>query len=308
MSEDHLKFMLIDDHDLHLYLSKKLPFAPIRRPISNTMTSSLCLPALLTNDTDRIARLCEKVLRVNATTDPTADYLGDGVWIVLSPEPIDLDIRCKMGQTVKVSHMIKTVEPLTLVKLKVGCGGFNTHFQLPIHFQVESHLEPYQIFQLNRTLHQNDVWNHFSSMLTEHNASLFHLIQTLPAVQNGQVTLSAIKTHLHTLRSQAHYHSQTVVIPAISVTSLVVCGLIVCIICKYLPRSSGLCLCFRTNRCIPSPNPVPGCSVPLQDCAAPTRDPTTGDLTRPAADCYDGKTPPLRASCDDTTPMNCSPQ
>ena len=120
MSEDHLKFMLIDDHDLHLYLSKKLPFAPIRRPISNTMTSSLCLPALLTNDTDRIARLCEKVLRVNATTDPTADYLGDGVWIVLSPEPIDLDIRCKMGQTVKVSHMIKTVEPLTLVKLKVG--------------------------------------------------------------------------------------------------------------------------------------------------------------------------------------------
>ena len=161
MSEDHLKFMLIDDHDLHLYLSKKLPFAPIRRPISNTMTSSLCLPALLTNDTDRIARLCEKVLRVNATTDPTADYLGDGVWIVLSPEPIDLDIRCKMGQTVKVNHMIKTVEPLTLVKLKVGCGGFNTHFQLPIHFQVESHLEPYQIFQLNRTLHQNDVWNHF---------------------------------------------------------------------------------------------------------------------------------------------------
>ena len=134
MSEDRLKFILINDNDLHVYLSKNLLFAPVRRPISNTMTSSLSVPGLLTNNTDKIARFCGKVLRVNVTSDPTADYIGNGFWIVLSPESINIDIRCKTSQTLKSNHTVKTVKPLTLMKLNLGCGGFNAHFQLPIHF------------------------------------------------------------------------------------------------------------------------------------------------------------------------------
>ena len=308
MSEDQLKFMLIDDHDLHLYLSKKLPFAPIRQPVYNTMTSSLCLPALLTNDIDKIDRFCEKVLSLNATSDPTASYIGNGLWIVLSPRPADIEVRCKTGQTTKHSHMIKTMKPLTLVELNVGCGGFNTHFQLPIHFQAETHLEPYQISQLNRTLHVTDVWNHFSSVLTEHNVSVHHAIHTLSPVK---VTLSAIKAHLHTLRSQAQYHRQTVLISAMSVTSVALCGLFVCVMCKCVSRISGFCPSVLTDRPVPLNVPTPGCSVPLQDWAhaATLRDPTSADPARPDATDRpdrDRDRPSSTRALDDTVPINCS--
>ena len=303
ISEDQLKFMLTDDHDLHVYLNRKLPFVPLRQPIYNTMTSSLCLPALLTNNTDNIARFCEKMLYVNVTSDPTAHYLGNGLWMVLAPKTINIEIRCKTGQTVKSSHIITTAKPLTLIQLKVGCGGFNSHFQLPFHFQAESLLKPHQVFQLNQTLHLNDVWSHFSSVLTENNVSLHQVIRTLPPVQNGQVTLSAIRTHIHTLQSQAHHYRQTIVISAISVTSLLLCGFAACIGCKCVSRNSGLSLCpsVLLRRYIPDSNPAPGSAVTPQD---PTDAATLNDLTRPVSTACPNKDsrPDSTPSPDDTKP------
>ena len=69
-------YILIDDSKLHVYLNKKLQFASINFPIFNAMTSSLCLPALLTNNSDKIACFCENVQHVNMASGNTADYIG----------------------------------------------------------------------------------------------------------------------------------------------------------------------------------------------------------------------------------------
>ena len=135
LSEDSLKFMFINDNDFHLYLRRRLPFCPLRRPIMNVLTSTMCIPALLTNRTDNINLYCEKVIRVNQTTDPTADYLGNGHWIAISTDLVQLEFRCKNDAVVNSTRVVKTVLPLSLVKLDLGCTAYSTHFQLPTHFQ-----------------------------------------------------------------------------------------------------------------------------------------------------------------------------
>ena len=74
LSENSMRIMLINDEDIQLYLRQRLPFCPMRRPIMNVLTSTMCLPALLTNRTEAVTQFCEQVIRINQTTDPTAEY------------------------------------------------------------------------------------------------------------------------------------------------------------------------------------------------------------------------------------------
>ena len=140
LSEDSMRFMLINDDDFQMYLRRRLPFCPMRRPVMNVLTSTMCIPALLTDRTDSVNRFCEQVIRVNQTTDPTAEYLGNGHWIVISVDPLDFEIRCKIGATVNSTQTVTTVAPLSLVKLDFGCAAFNNHLQLPTHYRTDSYL------------------------------------------------------------------------------------------------------------------------------------------------------------------------
>ena len=233
LSDDSLKFITIDDADFHVYMRRKMPFCPIRRPIVNVLTSTLCVPALLTNQTDKIDRFCEKVIRVNQTDDPTAEYLGNGHWIVIGARPLDIEIRCKTGVSVNSTRVVKTVFPLSLVKLDFGCAAFTSYFQLPTHFRTDSHLKPYQVRHLNQTLALNDVWNQVSTSLSEHNVPIDHAMKMLPPVQTKTVTLSALKEHIRVLKYQSRYHYR-VTVPALSVTGAIVLVTIVLLTVRYV--------------------------------------------------------------------------
>lgn len=239
LSEDSLKFIFVDDNDIQLYLRRKLPFCPIRRPIMNVLTSKMCLPALLTNRTDNIDHFCEKVIFVNKSADPTAEYVGNGHWIVVSTDPVDLEIRCKNGSVVNSTSVVRTVAPLSLVKLDFGCTAFNNHFQLPTHFRTDSYLQPYQIRYLNQTLTANDIWNHVTSSFSD-DGTFNEALTSLSPVHMKAVTLSALKQRIAILKSKAR-HFNTVTVPAISVTTTVF--LVVCVL--FILR------CART-RCLTS--------------------------------------------------------
>ena len=256
LSEDSLKFIVIDDADFHLYLRQRLPFCPIRRPIVNVMTSSMCIPALLPNDTDQVSRFCDKVIHVNRTVDPTAEYLGNGHWIVISAEPLDLDVRCKSVTSANSSRVVRAVFPLSLVKLDFGCSAFSTHFQLPTHFRTDSHLEPYQVYYMNRTIASNDVWNHVANDLSEHKVSFGEAMKILPPAQTRTVALSVLKEQISMLKSQSHYHFQTVTVPAVSVTSVLLVVGFVLLVIKCVRRPS-VSLSFLSKVSSRPKNPFP---------------------------------------------------
>jgi len=220
LSDDSLKFVLIDDHDMQVYLRRQLPFCPLRQAILNVQTSNQCIPALLTNQTDKIRVNCEKTIRIQ-TTDPTAQYLGNGNWLVISADPIDLDIRCKDGIHVKPSHHVTTASPLSIVKLDLGCGGFSEYFEIPIHFQKDSSLDPYQIHYLNLTLNDTDVWKNIHSDLNLNNLSLEASLKMLPPSQSKMVSISLLKAHIKSLQSQTNWHYR-VVVPSVTVSTFTV--------------------------------------------------------------------------------------
>lgn len=263
ISEDSLKFVFIDDDDVQTYLRRRLPFCPLRRPIMNVMTSTMCIPALLTNQTDKIMRLCENVIQVNQSVDPTAEYLGNGHWIVISNDPIELEVRCKNGTIVNSTTTVKTVSPLSLVKLDFGCAAFNTHFQLPTYYRTDSYLEPYQIQQFNLTLTLNDVWEHITSSFPE---GFNHVVDTLPPIQMKSVRLSALKSHLRLMKDLNRHHYRTVIVPAVSVTTVAVLVALVLFILK-CTRCPMVYLCpNRTMSCKSHPSDgSTGRDVTLQD-------------------------------------------
>ena len=232
LSEDSMRFMLINDDDFQMYLRRRLPFCPMRRPVMNVLTSTMCIPALLTDRTDSVNRFCEQVIRVNQTTDPTAEYLGNGHWIVISVDPLDFEIRCKIGATVNSTQTVTTVAPLSLVKLDFGCAAFSNHLQLPTHYRTDSYLEPYQIKHLNMTLAVNDVWNHVNSSLSEDKISFNHAVKSLPPINMRTITLSALKQHINSLKYQTQHHYRTVTIPVVSVTTVALLVVIVLCIIK----------------------------------------------------------------------------
>ena len=85
--------------------------------------------------------------RLNRVDCYTSLYIGNGFCIVLTPKSVNIEIRYQTGRVVKPGHTIKTVKPLALARLKLGCGGFSTHFQLTTHFQAETHMKSIQISQ-----------------------------------------------------------------------------------------------------------------------------------------------------------------
>ena len=269
ISEDSLKFIFINDNDFHLYLRRKLPFCPIRRPIVNVLTSTMCLPALLTNQTDKVTQFCEKVVHVNRTVDPTAQYLGNGHWIVVSAKPLDLEIRCKSGMSVNSTSVVRTVFPLSLVKLNFGCAAFGHHFQLPTHFRTDSRLELLQIYHLNQTIDLNDVWTHVSNSLAENKVSLNQVVKTLPPIRMKTISLSVLKAHIKELKSQSHY--RTVTVSAISVTSVAVLVALVLVTVKCVHCPSVNLIRFPTRVTSPSNNPTRDLTVDMTELASTVR-------------------------------------
>ena len=229
LSDDLLKFVEINDHDMNVYLRRQLPFCPLRQPILNAQTSTLCIPALLTNQTDKVSRNCEKTIRVQKT-DPTARYLGNGNWLIISADSTDIDIHCKNGTRVRPSATLTTVSPLTLVTLDLGCSAFSQYFQLPVHFGKDSFLTSYQLTYFNLTLHTTDVWRHIHSDLSLNNMTLGTSLKMLPPSHSRTVTVSLLKAHIEKIQSRAKWHYRTVV-PGVSTTVcvLVALGITYCI-------------------------------------------------------------------------------
>ena len=268
LSEDSMRFMSINDVDIQLYLRRRIPFCPIRRPIMNVLTSTGCIPALLTNRTDAVTRFCEHVIRINQTTDPTAEYLGNGHWIVVSVEPLDVEIRCKTGATVNFTETVKIVTPLSLIKLDFGCAAFNSRFQLPTHYRTDSYLEPYQIRHLNQTLKVNDVWDRVNAAFPD---NLDDFVKTLPPTHPNTITLSALKQRIDSWKYQARYHS-TVTIPVVSVTT--VAFVVVCVLLIKCTRCPASTLSRVLGRVLSRPYPV---------ASGQTVDSTTNDSTETTA-------------------------
>ena len=220
----------------------------------NVQTSNLCLPALLTNQTDKITQNCDKTISVRPA-DPTADYLGNGHWIVTSADPVDIAILCRNGTNVKPPTTLTTVSTLTLVTLDLGCGASCKYFQLPVHFRKDSFLTPYQLQYLNLTLHATDVWENIHSDLRLSNLTLDASLPVLTTSQSKVVSVSLLKAHIQRLRSRAVWHQQ-VVVPGVSASVCIIA--ILCVMyCMHRYRCSNVCLsvlplvCHATR---PDPN------------------------------------------------------
>ena len=227
LSEDSHRFAFIDDDDMHAYLRRRLPFCPLRRPIMNVLTSSMCVPALLTNRTKEIKQFCDKVISINVNTDPTAEYFGNGYWVVVSATvPISLDITCKDRSIVNSSETLRFDNHLSLVKLDFGCTALNRHFRLPTHFRTDSYLDPVQVQHVNMSLSLNDIWSNVLVDLSETNVSLPEAVDFIPPLQDKNVRLSNLKKHIQQIRVRNAQHNKTVVIPAVSVTTCIVVALV----------------------------------------------------------------------------------
>ena len=266
LSQDSLQFMFVDDDDIQLYLRRRLPFCPIRRPIMNVLTSTMCVTALLTNQNDKIDRFCDKVIRVNQTCDPTAEYIGNGHWIVVSVNPLDLEIRCKNGVVVNSTRVLTTVAPLTLITLDFGCAASNFHFQLPTHYRTDSHIEPYQIQQMNRSIMTNDVWYRVTASIAE-DMHFDSALESLPPMPLKAVSLSAINQHIKALKRQNHHYFNTVVVSSVSVTTIAVLVAVVLVTIKY-----AQCLTFNLSGILPivsSPNSHPSPDSTFDDSTTP---------------------------------------
>ena len=259
LSQDSLQFMFVDDDDIQLYLRRRLPFCPIRRPIMNVLSSTMCITALLTNQTDKIDRFCDNVIRVNQSSDPTAEYIGNGHWIVISVNPLDLEIRCKTGAIVNSTKVVTTVAPLTLISLDFGCAASNFHFQLPTHYRTDSQIEPYQIQHMNRSLMTNDVWYRVNTSIPD-DVHFDRALASLPPMQMKAVTLSAVKQHLQVLKLRNRHYYRTVVIPSVSVSTIAVLVALVLVSLRYV-RCLSFILLYIRSRVTPDSHPAPDSTV-----------------------------------------------
>lgn len=168
--------------------------------------------------------------------------------------------------SVNSTSVVRTVFPLSLVKLNFGCAAFGHHFQLPTHFRTDSRLEPFQIYHLNQTIDLNDVWTHVSNSLAENKVSLNQVVKTLPPIRMKTISLSVLKAHIKELKSQSHY--RTVTVSAISVTSVAVLVALVLVTVKCVHCPSVNLIRFPTRVTSPSNNPTRDLTVDMTELAS----------------------------------------
>ena len=200
LSEDKSKFITLEEAEIQVYLRNQLPFCPFRKPIMNILESDKCLPALLIKRENQISKFCEKNIYVNQTSIPTAFYIGNGHWFVISPRPLPIDLICK-NDSFRLSNSQKILMgPIEMLSLDPGCAASCQYFSLPRYYKADSFLPATFERHVQAQLASVDIWQNVLSEFEQDTPSIEQALIALPPLPNNQATLSEIKTHLNAMK------------------------------------------------------------------------------------------------------------
>lgn len=202
VSEDKSKFITLDNDEVQIYLRDQLPFCPFRKPIMNTLESDKCLPALLTQRDSHISQFCEKKVFVNQTDIPTAYYMGNGHWFIITSRPLHVEIFCK-NKSLHLESTKKTLTgPIEMLSLDPGCEASCQYFMLPRYYKADTLLPTVFENHVHAQLASLSIWQDVLSELDQHIPSAVHALQSLPPLPNSQATLATIKAHIQETQSK----------------------------------------------------------------------------------------------------------
>ena len=128
------QFVLLTEEELRTCVNHIQGFCAFRSPVYSIMGTTVCLMHIFLESTSGINKYCTTMVKQYAAS-PTAQYLINGHWVVVSGETLTFKVICKGTDR---SVIIKTKRPLDIISLDTGCSAFSGQITLLPYFHQES--------------------------------------------------------------------------------------------------------------------------------------------------------------------------
>ena len=115
-----------------------MSYCKVASPVYPINLSKLCIVALFMENEKAITQNCQ-VNVVPKAILPLAEYLSNGLWIVVTTEPFKLSVNCQL--TSPYHSIFAVTPPITLVPLKATCSASSNYLSLtPFYFNSSKSL------------------------------------------------------------------------------------------------------------------------------------------------------------------------
>ena len=131
------KYIILNDQEIDKCIHSIAHFCDVKSPIYRINLSKLCIVALFMKDKKSIKNNCQNVIQLNKIT-PMAEYLDDGMWIVVTYRKLRMTITCDNSLNNRV-QMIKP--PLGMIKLEIGCAANNDELTLMPFYDMKTNIQ-----------------------------------------------------------------------------------------------------------------------------------------------------------------------
>ena len=169
---------------------------------------------MMTKNEESIRKYCDQIVSMRTFNRPQAQYLGNGNWIIVLSETLEVISRCKKSTkaetfTVGITHF----------QLDIGCSAHTKFFNLPMFQRFDSQVRISGDF--GSVAATRDVWRSILSDLDNSTDSIPVAIDSSPAVPDMRYRMSALRAqieHLKADRTPEHAAGMTLGIVLVLVT------------------------------------------------------------------------------------------
>lgn len=116
--------------------TKSPGFCSFNGPIYSVMSSNLCIVNLFMENKVAVRQYCNSRVYLKPNL-PTAEYVSDGSWFIVTNSPLKFTVICKnlQNSVVRTTLVSKQVEVVTL---PTSCSAHSGKLTLPAHFHKET--------------------------------------------------------------------------------------------------------------------------------------------------------------------------
>lgn len=181
VSKNRESYTLLSEDDFQMCNNLKLQFCNPKTLFYPTNMNKLCVMALFLQSSNDIKHFCKHSVLINQEL-PAAEYLSNGIWIVITNENLQFTITCQ--SSMKQTTNVDVKPPFSMIQVNNDCKASNKYMRLPRHFDKNS--------RFNRS-------DSLQSLLKLRNISHFIIGRTMQENFSNLTTLE-IPSHLSNLK------------------------------------------------------------------------------------------------------------
>jgi len=158
------------------------PFCQLMKPLYPIELSNTCIVHIFMNKQDLVAQNCRELVKPD-TQLPYAEYITNGVWVVVTPKPLRLSITCKRENNLESSW--STINPpFDIITIPQGCTAINDLITLSATFDYKSTVtitdDFVQIMKKTLNISSLSIWKDYNEKLIDYGP--IEIPKTLPSV------------------------------------------------------------------------------------------------------------------------------